>query len=142
MPSHRDTARQFPWDRIPSSAGFEYYTGVAGFAAVNWTTLASYTVPAGRKAAIDAATMSVFINGVGGLNCFFFVRFAVTSGGVTYPILSDVIDGNVFGALSTSNVGQAGWARAGDVVSFDYRQTAAGPTAAVYAGCKITECQE
>lgn len=141
MPSHRDTAREFPWDRIPTAAGFEFYNAAFGLIAPNWTNVATYTVPAGRKGAIDGATGTLILTAVGGAGSLVFMRIAVTSGGSVYPIIAVVMDGNVVGTRLNANTGQAGWMQPGDVLTVDIRATLGGPIVGAYAGAKVAECQ-
>lgn len=137
MPSHRDTARHFPWDRVPTSVGGAAAAGPLAVPVVR-TTLVSYTVPSGRKASIDALFASVLVNVAGAGGTWVRVGVDRNSGG-TY--MNTVVHGAAVGNAGNQCMGQAGWVQPGETVNGWWNASVAGIQATYFVGFALTECQ-
>lgn len=139
MPSQRDTARQFPWDRVPTVALLATDANKNGSAPV--TTLWSYTVPANRKAYIDSIYGSILVTAAGVGNELRQVLFSVNtgSGAVLLMAINAYLD--AVGTLAAFGITGLGGVLAGTVVTAQYSTASNNGTQRVVAAMKYTEHQ-
>lgn len=139
MPSHRDTARQFPWDRVPVVTGVTY-ANPALAAAAGITVLGTFTLPAGKAGTLDNMSVAAVCTvAVAALNARFYQDW---TDGITNAILViAAASGAAVGNVAYANVGASGWIRPGQQVRLLCDASAAGSTWNVLMGIKITECQ-
>ena len=138
MPNHRDTARHFPWDRVPTQQGWLYEAGAMALTA-GYTTRATYTVPSGRKASVDAAYVALFTAAIGGIATY--ARGRIVRAGAA-GILFVQVESGVQDAHAQANVGQAGWLLAGETLTYQDMCTAGAALLYSISGASVTECQE
>lgn len=140
MPSHRDVARQFPFDRLPTGIILQSFQQNVGnhAATVRW----NYTVPVGRKAFINGMVVAVWIrglSGVGGIECFSCITLNNTLAALSL-LRACIFDANVY-SKESQLIGESGVFLPGNILfGIDY-VGAAGPLVDHLMTAILTEFQ-